>query len=204
VYRFLWIIVIALITSSCTIVTPPSTGSFLPWEKRVPTLSRIQNWQLNGKIAIQTAQEAGSAIVTWGQHQDQFNITLSGPLGMNELKLSGQPGRVILLTTNGKQYQADNPEQLLSQQWGWDLPLSYLNYWIRGLPVPNIPNHLTWDDAQHINKLQQADFDIQYIDYMTVTAAKNAIDLPSRIVITSPQIKIKIIIYDWKLGSVDT
>jgi outer membrane lipoprotein LolB len=200
VYRLLWIFTAALFLSSCTTINPPSTGSFLPWKKRAPTLSRIQNWQLNGKIALQTAEEAGSAMVSWQQHQDQFNLTLSGPLGMNPLQLSGQPGRVTLLTANGKKYEAESPEQLLSQQWGWHLPLSHLHYWIRGLPAPGIPSLLVWDKAQHVSQLKQANFDIQYIDYIKVADSYGVVDLPSRITIVSPFIKIKIIVYEWKLG----
>jgi outer membrane lipoprotein LolB len=172
-------------------------GTPISWNQRASTLKNIQSFTLSGKIAIETNQNAGSAFVFWQQEHQQFTMTLSGPLGMSEIKLNGQPGNVTLLAANGKQYQASSPEQLLQQQWGWNLPISHLNFWIRGLPAPNMQKTLSLDSSQHIRQLNQAHFDIQYLEYQTIN---NGIDLPRKIFINSPWIKIKIIIYDWKLG----
>lgn len=184
--------------SSCTTITPTSSVSAtkISWKERQLTLNRLQNWQLNGKIGVQTARDSGSASVDWKQNHQQFIISLSGPLGSGGLKLTGHPGIVTLDTSDGKHFSANSAEQLLSKQWGWNLPVSHLNYWVRGLPAPSSAYTSQLDSSQRLSELVQQGWHVQFMSY---TRSGN-IDLPDKISITSPTLKTKIVIYDWKLG----
>lgn len=185
--------------SACNHLAAPPSG-VQSWPARRMTLNQIQNWQITGKIAVITAEDSGSASVDWIQHQQQFSISLFGPLGLNGLKLNGSSRYATLTTANGQHYSAHSPELLLKQQWGWNLPVSYLNYWVRGLPVPNLPTENKWDANHRLERLQQAGFDIQFLSYVPVSlSSEQTIELPNKISITSPTFKTKMIIYDWKL-----
>ena len=202
--RTLWIgftatlLIISL--SSCTTITPPPSpvppAAQKPWPDREAALTHLQNWQLNGKIAVVTANDSGSATVDWVQNQKHFNISLLGPLGTNGLKLSGQPGLVTLETADGKHFTAKSPEQLLAQQWGWNVPVSNLNYWVRGLPVPGMPHNSQFDAYHRLSNLTQQGWNIQYLGYETI----GQLDLPNKIFITSSALRTKIIVYHWKVG----
>jgi outer membrane lipoprotein LolB len=191
---FVYFILTALLTS-CASVAPPAPSVEIPWKNRLASLDKIQSWQLNGKIGIVTAKDSGSATVDWTQTGNSYTISLTGPLGANGLKLSGQPGHVTLRTSDGKTYTASNPEQLLAQKWGWNLPVSNLRYWIRGLTVPGKPATTHFDPYGRLSELQQQGFNVQYLAFTKSGGA----DLPSKIVITSPALKVKMMVYEWKV-----
>lgn len=183
--------------TGCTSMSPPAPAtSNVTWQARQPLLSKLQNWQLSGKLAIITAKDSGSANVDWTEHAGRYTISLYGPLGANAITLKGTPSLVTMKTSDGKTATAHTPEELLAQQWGWHLPLSYIKYWVRGLPVPHVAAQNTFDGAHRLATLSQQGFRIQYQGYTTA----NGLELPQRMVITSSSIKSKIIIYRWNLS----
>lgn len=196
----LWIGFIAIFTawlSGCTTIAPSALPTQISWKDRQVALNRIQSWQISGKIAIQTAQDSGSATVDWTQNEGQYLFVLLGPVGTGGFKLIGQTRRVTLETSDGKRYSATNAEQLLAQQWGYRLPISNLNYWVRGLPVPGIAYNSRFDAYNRLLALVQQGWEVQYLSYTHA----GLIDLPNRISINSPSLKTKLVIYEWKVGN---
>ncbi|RDI48603.1 lipoprotein insertase outer membrane protein LolB [Aquicella lusitana] len=183
---------------SCTTVTPTAPTPEIPWKNRELALSRIQSWQLSGKIAVQTARESGSATMNWTQQRERYQVALQGPLGAGSLRLSGQPGMASLETSDGKRYTANSAEQLLAQQSGWNLPLSHLKYWIRGLPVPGVSYQGQFDPYHRLSSLAQQGWNVQFLSYRQV----GTVDLPDRLAITSPLVKSKIVIHQWNVNAV--
>ena len=163
------------------------------WEDRQAALERIQNWQINGKIAVKTPKDSGSASVNWSQRQRNYSIALAGPLGSHQLNLTGQPGRVTLQTSEGKRASASSPEQLLAKNWGFNLPVSSMRYWVRGLPVPGIPAKTQFDSYRRLTSLSQQGWNIQFQSYVN----HGGVDLPNRLSLYSPAMQVKIIIYQW-------
>lgn len=192
--RIIWTLLLIGLLSSCASITqPPAPATTIPWEKRQYALMQFNTWKLSGKIGIITAQNSGSASINWLENNDYYTIDLAGPLGAGALSLTGTPNSVTLKTGNGQTMSAPTPEQLLAQAWGWQLPISHLKYWVRGLPVPNIPSHKIFDAAGHLSLFTQQGWQVSYNDYRSVAA----LDLPTRITINSPHLKTKIVIYHW-------
>jgi outer membrane lipoprotein LolB len=189
----------ALILTSCSTITPQAPApaqQSLSWQERQQILSRLQTWKLNGKIAVQTAQDSGSASIDWQQQHATYSISLMGPLGTNGLKLNGKPGQVTLETADGKHFSASSAETLLSQQWGFNLPVSYLFYWVRGLPVPGLDHSEKMDSYHRLTNLTQQGFQIEYAAYVHA----NKLDMPAKIIISSPALKTKLMIYEWQVS----
>ncbi len=189
---------IVLFLSACATIAPPTSTTTVTtpkytWAERQTSLKRIHQWQINGKIAVQTAQDSGSASFNWTQINRQYELSIMGPLGSGSIKLTGQPGAVLLITADGKSYTAKSAEQLLAERWGFNLPLSSLTYWIRGLPVPDMTYSKQLDTENRLSELTQQGWQIQFLNYTTV--GKN--DLPNKLAITSPVLKTKLIIYSW-------
>ena len=185
----------SFLMASCTTLPQKPLPVNYSWQTRATLLARLQNWELKGKIGIQTAEEAGSASIDWQQRGNEFTVSLYGPLGAHAIKLIGRPGQAIIQTADGKQYTATNPEQLLSQQTGWHLPVSYLRYWVRGLPVPNLPYQSQFDMNHRLNVLIQQGWLIQFLSY----TRSGSLDLPTKIYISSSLLKTKLAIYDWRI-----
>lgn len=197
--RLLWIILYTILITGCAKTTtdyPSKQRPAYSWQQRQAHLSQINQFSINGKIAIQSKRDSGSASVSWQERAGQYLISLSGPLGSNSMKLSGRVGSVTLQMSNGKTYRAQSAEQLLATQWGYQLPVSNLKYWIRGLPVPGFPASTYFDDENHLADLSQQGFRISYADYKTY----HGVDLPTRLVLNSNTLRIKIVIYDWQIA----
>ena len=54
------------------------------------------NFALQGKIGVRTPKQSGSAFFTWQQQQDNFDIELSGALGIGKTHIEGTQGQVTL------------------------------------------------------------------------------------------------------------
>ena len=184
--------------SACQpLIAPPSPPSSLKltWKERQIALSRIQNWQVSGKVAVRTSQDSGSATVNWTQKNKQYIVSLLGPLGTGGFKLIGQPATVILETSDGKHYTATSPEQLLAEHWGFRVPISSLAYWVRGLPVAGITYTKQLDTSNRLSELIQQGWQIHFLSYIKI----GSIELPDKIEITSTILKAKLIIYRWDI-----
>ena len=195
-HRILALAVLFTLLSACTTVTPPSPpATQIPWKNRELALNRIMGWEISGKIAVQTAKDSGSANVDWMQNHGQYTVSLYGPLGAGGLKLIGHPGMVTMEASNGKRVTAKSPEQLLAQQWGWNLPVSSLSYWIRGLPVPGVPYSGHFDGYNRLSSLVQQGWNVQFLSYRNY----GTVDLPDKLTIDSSTLRSKIVIHQWKI-----
>lgn len=192
----LFLLSIGLIACSHVTITPmPRTSPSPSWPIRQQRLNDIENWELSGKIAVQTQRDSGSASLDWIQRRGQYRVALIAPLGAGGVTVSGGPGHVAMETTDGKHYTAQSPETLLAEHWGFSLPVSNLTYWVRGLPVPNMPQQTQFDSYNRLASLTQQGWNVQYLDYTQVSS----VELPSRIFITSPSLKTRIVINTWKI-----
>lgn len=184
------------ILSSCSTFKPPSVlPQQISWQTREAVLAKINQWHLNGKLAVHTPRDSGSATIDWTQHQDHYQISLYGPLGSGGMTLSGHEGHIVLKTNDGKRYTANSPENLLAEHWGFKLPVSNLRYWVRGMPVPGLMAQSHQDRFGRLNAFYQAGWDIRYDDYQTV----QGVDLPRKITITDGHLTMKLVIYTWDL-----
>ena len=115
-------------------------------------------WQLRGRIAVRTAEDAVSFTIRWSQIQDQFDIRLSTTLGILVAHIYGDDHGVTLVS-DGDSYSANTAQVLLHQQIGLLLPVDDLRYWVRGKPAPT--TSFQWLE----NTLCQSDWLIEYKTY---------------------------------------
>jgi outer membrane lipoprotein LolB len=194
ILKLYFLLLILVWLSACATAPGPEHYHTIAWQERMRMLSHFQNWDINAAIAVRThSGNGGSANVQWHQHNKDYTILLFGSLGVDLIKLSNQQGHILLETANGKKITAPTVEQLLMQQTGWQLPVSNLYYWIRGLPVPYQPARQQFDQYFHLTKLNQQGWTVTFLRYATV----NHIDLPTKIVLENWRMKVKINISHW-------
>lgn len=169
------------------------------WQARQWQLQKIQYWQLRGAIAIKTPQKSLSAYLNWQQFsQHHYQLTLFGPLGIGTIIMHGSQKQFTLQMAKEKIYKARNPEILIQQQLGWNLPVTNLYYWIRGLPAPHLKAKKQLDAYNHLTKLTQQGWHISYLKY----AGIHGVDLPTKIYLSTANINLRIIISHWELSRV--
>ncbi|NNH77566.1 outer membrane lipoprotein LolB [Acinetobacter sp. ANC 5380] len=108
-------------------------------QPQAPSVSQIpeaaNNFNLQGKIGVKTPGQSGSAFFTWVQQQDEFDIELSGILGVGKTQISGTPGQVTLNSAKTGLIQAETPEELLQRATGWQAPITHLVDWVQAKPA---------------------------------------------------------------------
>jgi len=192
------IILIGLIigVNACTTM-PAYPGAYnqpMSWRARRTQLNRIHHWQLEGAIAIKTPQKTLSAYLNWQQFSSHYQLTLFGPFGIGTVTMKGSKNQFSLQTPDRKIYRARNPETLIRQQLGWTLPVSNLYFWIRGLPAPHHNAQKRFDAYHHLTALKQQGWSIEYLKYTGI----HGTDLPTKIILMNANIKLRIVISQWK------
>ena len=154
-------------------------------------LRNFLNWELSGKVGIRTQESTQSASLAWLQKQQHYQIDIHGPWGQGGASITGQPGDITVNASGGKQFKGANPELILYNALGWELPINDIYWWIRGLPSPEAPFTHSLENNR-LKSLQQRGWNIQYIRYNTRTPA-----LPSKIHLIRNELKITVIVNSW-------
>ncbi|MGM8930715.1 lipoprotein insertase outer membrane protein LolB [Salinicola halophyticus] len=163
------------------------------WQRQQDDLVALDTWQVAGKVGLRTAEDSRSANLDWSQAPDHYRMLISGPFGAGRSVLEGKQGRVSLTTGDGR-FEASSPEALMQQQLGWSLPISSLDYWVRGLPAPHRAHAQTQDELGFPRTLQQDGWNIRYRDWTYA----GSLWLPSRLVMTYDDIRATLVVNQWQ------
>lgn len=195
-----WTVFLTLLLSlqGCTLfqtptAPPPPAGTQVDWVSHMRSLTLLQEWQIQGKIGVRTADDAGSAYIDWSQAQDSFYITLSGPLGQGTTIVSGNPTGARLEQSDGT-WIAESPDQLVQEHTGWEIPISNLLYWVKGMPAPGSRPAATHNDLGTLATLQQDGWNLTFDQYSPQMGTL----LPCRIRIQKDQLRVTLIIKRWQ------
>ncbi|WP_111894722.1 lipoprotein insertase outer membrane protein LolB [Acinetobacter sp. MB5] len=132
---------LGVLTSSSLILTgcqqyrkPQQMVTTVP-EQSAAQPSQETNFALQGKLGVRTPKQSGSAFFTWEQQQDNFDIELSGALGIGKTHIQGTPGQVTLNSAKTGLIHAETPEELLEKATGWQAPITDLVHWVLAQPA---------------------------------------------------------------------
>lgn len=127
-----------ILSGSLSLMAMTGCQSFFHHNSTVNHSNALENaesinneFHLQGKIGVKTPQQSGSAFFTWQQVQDQFDIELSGILGVGKTQISGKPGQVSLNSSKTGLIEAATPEELLERATGWQAPITHLTDWVQ-------------------------------------------------------------------------
>ncbi|GHB11060.1 lipoprotein insertase outer membrane protein LolB [Salinicola rhizosphaerae] len=166
------------------------------WQRQQSDLAAFDDWKLAGKVGLRTPDDSTSANLDWTQTPSHYRMLISGPFGTGRSVLEGRQGAVTLTTGDGT-FKADSPEALMQQQLGWSLPISALDYWVRGLPAPGAAHRVIADTLGFPAQLEQAGWKIDYRDW---TYAGD-LWLPSRLIMTYDDIRATLVVNAWEPGA---
>ncbi|WP_110687618.1 lipoprotein insertase outer membrane protein LolB [Salinicola aestuarinus] len=166
------------------------------WARQQDDLTALDTWQIAGKVGLRTPQDSTSANLDWRQTPQHYRMLISGPFGAGRSVLEGRAGAVRLTTGDGT-FEAASPEALMQQQLGWSLPISALDYWVRGLPAPGSVFETTPDTFGFPKTLQQAGWRIEYRDWTYA----GELWLPRRLVMTYNEVRATLVVNEWRPGT---
>lgn len=161
----------------------------------VPPAASTENpsFEVSGRIAVRYNGQADSGNFSWQHASVADRVTLETPLGQTLAELVRDAAGVRLDMSDGRQFSAAAVEPLTQEVLGWALPLSGLQYWIRGIPAPAIGQaEGVTRVASGIYQLQQQGWQIDYPEFSGPPS------VPGRIVMKRPGLEIRLAIHQWK------
>lgn len=188
---------------SCATPLPRPPGDQLQqlWQVRAARLLPIQHWELRARLAVRADERGGQVSLHWRRDGARHSIRLTGPLGRGVLHLTQDESGAHLQDAEQNVLHAASGEDLLFRYTGWRLPVANLNYWVRGLPAPDLAVVTELDDLGRLKSLRQQDWDVEYEEYVR----SEGYELPSRLRLTSlanassgqPAMQVRLVIERW-------
>lgn len=168
------------------------------WSDRTRELTRFDQWELSGKLAVRQPSDSGTALINhWIQDGEAYDLALSSSfLGMGSTSLKGVPGFIELTLSNGDTYRSNNPEELVEAATGWQLPIENLVWWIRGLPAPGGDFRLLFDEQDQLTILRQSGWEIRYDRWQDFLNGYP--ELPARITAMKGEKRVRMVIGQWR------
>jgi len=188
------IIVVSAFISACA--TPRMDAPVNEnWQARRNVLAAMQRWEFTGRIGVRDENEAHSSRIRWQQNNDDYVINLWGTLNAGATQITGTPALVTLQQEGKAPLLAATPEELVEEQLGYELPVSQLSFWIKGIPAPGSTGAPTFNEENHLITLLQDGWTVQYMAYTNY----NTESLPTRIRIEKPPLRLDFVRLDWTL-----
>jgi outer membrane lipoprotein LolB len=95
-----------------------------------------QPFDLLGRILVTYSGGALTANLRWVHDSAEDQIWLMTPTGQTLAYIVDSSQGATLTRADQREYRASSVEGLTRQALGWSLPLSLLQYWVRGRPAP--------------------------------------------------------------------
>ena len=108
-------------------------------------------------------------------------------------RIEGNKQGVQVQTSEGRILRAENPDNLVEQAVGLRIPVSGLQYWVKGLPDPTEPSVLEGDSQGRLTVMEQNGWLIEYPRYTQIAS----LDLPARIKARQDDLKVQVVVRQW-------
>ncbi len=191
---------LALVLSACATAPrqmPPDVPTELLWQQRTAQLQALDTWSFNGRAAVSgEGIDSRSVRAHWSMDGDRYELAFLSVLGQRLAELSGGDAGASLRLPGEEPRFAATPEALLAATLGWAAPVRSLRYWVLGLPMPDASAPVQLDPLGRLARLEQEGWQVVFDRY----AAVGGLDLPRRLTLTHPQLRIRLLIDEWDLA----
>ena len=170
------------------------------WQQHQLALTQLQRWTINGRLSVQTEDDGGQADFTWQQNTPtHYDIRLLAPMGAGTIFIHGRDNGVALKSTSGAELFDTDVDKLMFKAQGWPIPVSGLQYWVRGLPAPKRAHEVSqWNPQGFPEVMLQDGWRIEFRKY---TKIENHW-LPKKLFISrlgDEEVDVRLIIRQWQI-----
>ena len=133
---------------------------------REAQLKARTHWTINARIGVSNGKDGGSGDLVWTQNGDRYEFTVHAPVTGRTWKLSGDAHSAVLEGVDAQPESDTDPERLLRERLGWDVPLAQLSAWVRGMRAVG-PANVEYD-AQNLPALiEQSGWKVEYREWLS-------------------------------------
>ncbi|MDH5191110.1 MAG: lipoprotein insertase outer membrane protein LolB [Gammaproteobacteria bacterium] len=187
-------IILFLSACSSTPVLPPADDINAAWLVHRGQLAKLDTWKMTGRIAVSSETDSWHATLQWIEQPKQYTINIIAPMGQGGAHIKGNNKHVTLRSDEGKIFEANTAEELLTRHTGMRVPLEGMRFWARGLPEPDRPGIEKLNESGHLAELNQSDWLIEFMRYHRVKGHV----LPGKVFMNTADLKVKIVIDKWE------
>ncbi len=194
--RYALLLAFTVLLSACvTKPRQPSTpAASSAQQQHLATLANINTFSLKGRLGVVTNPRGFSGSIEWQHETETDNVDVYSPLGGKVANIAKTPSEVTLTTHDGLTLSAADAETLTERSLGFRLPLKGLSDWAVGRPTRSKIDAVSSDTQGRLLTLKQDGWDISYENYAT----NNGVDLPSKIVLKSEKVNLKLLVENWQ------
>ena len=182
-----------LLTSGCATRESLELPELGGWKSRQSLLARLDEWAFNGRIGVAAGDDGFSGSLRWTQDGEDFEATVSGPLGIGTVRLEGDGRRVQLIDKDGNRTVLEDAERDLYLRYGWTIPVRSLRYWALGIPDPGMPAETVLGGDGQLERLTQGGWQVDITRY----GEGGGQAMPTRLRAASEQTRVKLAIHKW-------
>lgn len=153
----------ALLALLAACASAPPVAETGDWPRQRESLEALDAWQFRGRVNVRYENESHTPRILWRQQNRNYDIRLWGSFNAGNTRITGDSDGVIL-EADGEVLSAETPEDLILEQLGYELPVSHLEYWIRGLPAPGGEAALLFNERDQLAGIQQEGWSVSYPD----------------------------------------
>lgn len=183
-----------VIISSISLFSCSSTPEVISPDK-YEHVSQIQSFEAKGKVAIFTPDKRESVNFHWQQDKNKYQIRFTTFLGLEVAYLEGDHQN-LTIKADGREFKSTEPEVLLKEVVGWQIPLKHLSHWLIGNPRGVVMSkHEGSELAKKVlaRISSQQEWMITYDHYLPI----HKLHLPDKINLKQYQYKINMSINQW-------
>ncbi len=133
------------------------------------------DFDISGRFFIRQPNKNSYGNFTWHKLGESEELNFNTPLGQTVAQIKIESA-IATLTTKDNTYSGDSLDEMMEEQLGFILPMTYLHFWIQGVSLPNAPitkqldtgfeqlgwsvEYLQWQDKNHPQIIQCSKNDI--------------------------------------------
>lgn len=171
--------------------------------EREAMLAGIDDWALDGRLAVSDGEDGGSGKLRWRQSAAETEMDFHGALGRGAWRLQANRNGAVLELADGRVFREPTVNGLASSQLGWEIPVDALSWWVRGLAAPEERGALTSSEALRVEPddaglprlLRQHGWTVEYDRYRLV----GSVNLPVKLTARRDGHSVKLVVRHWEL-----
>lgn len=172
---------------------PGTAAQLAAQATREQQLSAATTWSLDGRFAASDGHHGGSGSLAWQQHGQHYSFTLRAPITGKTVQLEGGPDGAVLTGVDKQPLAGSDASAVLTREFGWNVPVADLAFWVRGLRAPGAPAVLTFGANGLPATLDQDGWHVDYRDWY----ADKTPPLPRKVYASRDPYTVRVLIEQW-------
>lgn len=199
--KFFSIIFSCLLLFGCSSIQTADTP--VQWQQHQYKLSQISSYTLSGQLGYISPTEKRSLSMQLTKNGSHSELRLSTFLGQTVMKMTITPDHSTIDSYQGEHFEAKDPNVLIEQLTGLNIPVTELQNWLLGLPNP--ADSYTFNNNHTLSTITDntapTPWSVTYRTYQNIDFNGGIIPLPYKLSLLHSTTKLHLVISKWKIKS---